>query len=69
MYPFQAYHDVMFDIARFYLVLQEYERAAELFLRSIQTSGEHHASWFNRGVCMFELKRYMQARYCFFRVG
>lgn len=50
------------------MLVEEYQTAADLFLLSNQLYGEHHASWFNRGICLYRLNQTAQARFCFFRV-
>ena len=51
------------------MALKDYDKAAELFLLSTQLCGDHHACWYNRGVCLFFRGQFPQARFCFFRVG
>lgn len=69
MFPFKASQDICFDVARVYMALKDYDKAAELFLLSIRLCGDHHACWYNRGVCLFFMGQFSQARFCFFRVG
>ena len=68
-FPFHSYQDVCYDVARVYMYAKQYAVASKLFMTSIQFCGDHHASWLNRGVCLYHLHKLAEARFCFVRVG
>lgn len=55
-------------IGCFYLFIQEYKKAADMFKQSIQLYGENYLSWFQQGICLYRLHQNEQARFCFYRV-
>lgn len=50
------------------MALGHFKEASDLFLRSSTLIGEHHISWFNRGVCEMRQRHITEAKYCFYRV-
>ena len=51
VFPVDITSDTCYVIGCFYLFIQEYKKAADMFKQSIQLYGENYLSWFQQGIC------------------
>lgn len=66
-YPLQKIKDITFELGRIYMGIKQYKTALNYFEDSKKYCGEHPISWYNMGICYFNLNEFQQSYDCFNR--
>jgi len=66
-YYLEKDHDIAFQIARYFFVLEDYETALEFFDYSLEEIGESYCTIFDKGLCLYYSNKFSDAKIMFKR--